>query len=40
MAELAVFLLSDAAAYVNGEVFTTEGGAWLPRGFLELDVLK
>ena len=39
MAELALFLLSDKAAYVNGEVFTADGGAWLPRGFLDLQSL-
>jgi NAD(P)-dependent dehydrogenase (short-subunit alcohol dehydrogenase family) len=36
MAALAVFLLSDAAAYVNGETFTADGGASLRRGFLDV----
>lgn len=36
MAKLAVFLLTPQADYINGEVLTADGGAWLPRGFLEL----
>lgn len=39
MAELAVLLLSDQASYVNGSVFTADGGAWLPKGFLDLQEL-
>ena len=39
MAELAVFLLSDQAVYVSGEVFTADGGASMPRGFLDLEML-
>jgi len=29
IAELAYFLLSDKAAYINGEVVTMDGGQWL-----------
>lgn len=36
MAEMALFLLSPAAAYINGEVLTADGGAWLPRGWMDL----
>ncbi len=36
MAQLAVFLCSKEAAYINGDVMTADGGAWLPRGFLDL----
>ena len=32
MAHLAAYLLSDHAAYVNGEVVTLDGGAWLNQG--------
>lgn len=39
MAELGVFLLSDQAAYINGEVLTADGGQWLPRGFLDFKSL-
>ncbi len=36
MAETALFMMSPAAAYINGEVLTADGGAWLPRGWLDL----
>ncbi|MBI4533065.1 MAG: 2,4-dienoyl-CoA reductase [Candidatus Melainabacteria bacterium] len=36
MANLAVFLCSKDAAYINGDVLTADGGAWLPRGFFDL----
>lgn len=36
MANLAVFLLTPQASYINGEVLTADGGHWLPRGFLDL----
>lgn len=36
MAKLAVFLCSSDAAYINGDFITADGGAWLPRGFLDL----
>ncbi|MEE9464596.1 MAG: SDR family oxidoreductase [Candidatus Neomarinimicrobiota bacterium] len=29
LADLAVFLMSDAAGYINGEVVTIDGGEWL-----------
>lgn len=29
IANLAVFLVSDQAAYINGEVVTMDGGEWL-----------
>lgn len=32
VAHLAAYLLSDHAAYVNGEVVTLGGGAWLNQG--------
>jgi NAD(P)-dependent dehydrogenase (short-subunit alcohol dehydrogenase family) len=35
MGRLAVFMLSPECSYVNGEVFTADGGANLPRGFLD-----
>ena len=35
VAEQALFLLSPACAYVNGEVFTQDGGAWLGKGMWE-----
>jgi len=34
--EAGVFLCSDAANYVNGEVFTIDGGEWLNKGALKL----
>lgn len=36
MAEMALFMMSPAAVYINGEVLTADGGAWLPRGWLDL----
>lgn len=39
MAELALFLLSDQAVYINGEVLTADGGAWIPKGFLDLEMI-
>lgn len=36
MAKLAVFLCSGDAQYINGDFITADGGAWLPRGFLDL----
>jgi len=36
MATLAAFLCSDDAAYVTGEIFTADGGAWLNAGYLEM----
>ena len=36
MAELAAFLLSDKAVYINGEVLVADGGQSQPRGFLDL----
>jgi NAD(P)-dependent dehydrogenase (short-subunit alcohol dehydrogenase family) len=32
LAELAAFLVSDAAAYINGECVTIDGGGWLSSG--------
>jgi len=32
LAELAAFLVSDAAAYINGECVTIDGGAWMASG--------
>jgi NAD(P)-dependent dehydrogenase (short-subunit alcohol dehydrogenase family) len=32
LANLAVYLLSDYSAYVNGEVITIDGGEWLRNG--------
>lgn len=29
LADLAAFLVSDAAGYINGEVVTIDGGEWL-----------
>ncbi len=34
LANLAVFLISDAAPYINGECVTIDGGAWLASGGL------
>lgn len=34
--EAGVYLCSDAANYVNGEVFTIDGGEWLNKGALRL----
>lgn len=34
--EAGVYLCSDAASYVNGEVFTIDGGEWLNKGALKL----
>lgn len=36
MAETALFMMSPTAAYMNGEVLTADGGAWLPRGWMDL----
>ncbi|MBX9877041.1 MAG: 2,4-dienoyl-CoA reductase [Candidatus Obscuribacterales bacterium] len=36
MAKIAGFLLSDQAAYINGDVLTADGGACLGRGFMDL----
>lgn len=36
MANAALFMMTPAAAYINGEVFTADGGAWLPRGWMDL----
>jgi len=37
VARAALWLLSDAAAYVTGECLTLDGGAWLGRGILGAD---
>jgi NAD(P)-dependent dehydrogenase (short-subunit alcohol dehydrogenase family) len=34
LADLATFLISDAAGYINGECVTIDGGAWLASGGL------
>lgn len=36
IAQIASFLLSEKAAYINGDVLTADGGACLPRGFMDL----
>ena len=36
IAKIACFLLSKNAAYINGDVLTADGGACLPRGFMDL----
>ncbi|MBX9770284.1 MAG: SDR family oxidoreductase, partial [Candidatus Obscuribacterales bacterium] len=36
IAKIACFLLSENAAYINGDVLTADGGACLPRGFMDL----
>jgi NAD(P)-dependent dehydrogenase (short-subunit alcohol dehydrogenase family) len=36
MANIAAFLVSDIADYINGEVIVADGGAWLGKGFLAL----
>lgn len=36
IANIAGFLLSDEAAYINGDVLTADGGACLGRGFMDL----
>jgi NAD(P)-dependent dehydrogenase (short-subunit alcohol dehydrogenase family) len=36
IAKIATFLLSDKAAYINGDVLTADGGACLGRGFMDL----
>lgn len=38
--EAGVFLCSDAANYVNGEVFTIDGGEWLNKGAFVLSELE
>src|SRR5687768_9010046 len=41
LANLAAYLMSDYAAYVNGEVITIDGGEWLKNGgeFSHLDMI-
>lgn len=36
IAKIATFLLSEKAAYINGDVLTADGGACLGRGFMDL----
>lgn len=36
MAEYAVFLCSDKASYITGDIMTADGGQWLPRGLMDL----
>ena len=36
MAEYAIFLCSDKASYITGDVMTADGGQWLPRGLMDL----
>lgn len=36
VAKIACFLLSEDAAYINGDVLTADGGACLGRGFMDL----